>query len=157
MTGRCGDECVNDAESRNETTSTGRSNWPLAGFVALELLVVRLLLFRLGHRTTARVLEVVTPSPAWIMRGDPDPELVAKMVETVSGRLPFYTTCLTDALVCKALLDESGFETDLQIGVAKSGKALEAHAWLVHRGEVVIGANTEDPNRFRRITERLEP
>lgn len=154
------DTSVNGDRPSRRTATTDRSNWALvglAGLVALELLVARLLLFSLGHRTTARVLAVVTPSPAWVVRGDPDPELVAETVEAVSWRLPFYTTCLTDALVCKAMLDASGFDTDLQIGVAKSGEALEAHAWLVHRGEVVIGATGEDPDRFRRITERFEP
>lgn len=137
--------------------TTRRPDWLLTGLVALELLVVRLLLFSLGHRATARVLAVGTPSPAWVVRGDPDPERVAETVEAVSGWLPFYTTCLSEALVCKALLDESGFETDLRVGVAKSGDDLEAHAWLVHRGEVVVGGTAEDLGRFRELSDRLEP
>lgn len=160
MTGRRASESATGADSSERATTSDGSNWALAGLaglVAFELLVARLLLFSLGHRTTARVLAVVTPSPAWVLRGDPDPELVADTVEAVSGWLPFYTTCLTDALVCRALLDRSGFETDLHIGVAKSGEALQAHAWLVHRGEIVVGGTHEDPSRFRRITERFDP
>lgn len=129
----------------------------LVGLVAVELLVARLLLFSLGHRTTARVLGVVTPSPGWFVRGDPDPRAVAETVEAVAGRLPIWTTCLVQALACEALLERAGVETDLRIGVTKSGDALEAHAWLVHRGEVLVGGTHEDPGRFRRMAESFEP
>ena len=139
------------------TMTKGWADWPLAGLVTLELLVVRLLLFSLGHRTTAYVIGAVTPSPSWVVRGDPDPERVARTVETVSSRLPFHTTCLSEALVCKALLDESGFETDLRIGVAKADDDLEAHAWLVHRGDVIVGESGEDPSQFQKLAERFEP
>jgi hypothetical protein len=136
--------------------TTGEPDWPLVALVALELLVVRALLFGFGYRTTARVLAVVTPSPKRIVR-NVEPKDVARTVEGVAGRIPIKTTCLAEALVCKALLEKCGFQTDLQVGVAKTGDALEAHAWLVHRGEVLVGATKEDPTRFRRIADSFHP
>lgn len=145
------------AKEAEETTTGGKRHWPLVGLVAVELLVTRLLLFSLGHRTTARVLGVVTPPPRWVVGEDPDPKAVAETVETVAGRLPIWTTCLVQALACEALLDRSGVETDLRIGVAKADGDLEAHAWLVHRGEVLVGGTHEDPDRFRKLADRFEP
>jgi hypothetical protein len=136
---------------------TGRSSRALVGLVAFELLVVRLLLFGLGYRTTTRVLAVVTPSPSWFVEGDLEPKTLARTVEAVARRLPIKTTCLVEALVCKTILDEWGFDTDLQVGVTKAGDVLEAHAWLVHRGEILVGATREDPTRFRKIADGLEP
>lgn len=132
----------------------GSTDWRLVGLVALELLVVRLSLFSLGHRTTARILTALTPSRRV---ASSDPETVAGTVETVAARLPVKTTCLSEALVCKTLLDESGFETDLRVGVAKAGRDLEAHAWLVHRGEVIVGGGVEDLGRFDTMAESFEP
>jgi len=136
--------------------TTGEPDWPLVALVAFELLVVRALLFGLGYRTTARVLSVVTPSPRAIA-GDVEPKEVARTVEGVAERVPIRTTCLVEALVCKALLEECDIQTDLQVGVTKAGDALEAHAWLVHRGEVLVGATKEDPTRFRRIADSFHP
>lgn len=137
--------------------TAGKSDWPLVGVVAFELLVVRALLFAFGYRATARVLAVVTPSPNWVVDSDLEPKSLARTVEGVSGRMPIRTTCLVEALVCKVLLEKCGFQTDLQIGVAKVESQLEAHAWLVHGDEILVGATHEDPGRFRRIADAFEP
>lgn len=132
-------------------------NWRLVGVVAVELVVVRTLLFRLGYRTTARVLEALTPLLTWVVGDDVEPGAVARTVEAVGERAPFEATCLMEALVCKALLDERGVETDLRVGVAKVEGTLQAHAWLIHRDEVLVGATRENPERFRRLAKRFEP
>lgn len=124
--------------------------------VALELVVVRALLFGLGYRTTARVLGAVTPSLAWVVGDDVAPREVARTVEAVAERMPFATTCLMEALVCKTLLDECGVETDLCVGVTKAEGTLQAHAWLVHRDEILVGATEENPERFHRLTKHFE-
>ncbi|MBE2268851.1 MAG: lasso peptide biosynthesis B2 protein [Anaerolinea sp.] len=51
-------------------------------------------------------------------------------------------TCLTQALVLQMLLARRGQLSELKVGVAphNSGK-IEAHAWVVVRGRVIIGNN----------------
>jgi hypothetical protein len=49
-------------------------------------------------------------------------------------------TCLTQALAAQVLLSRAGFSPQVEIGVAKNEKnQFQAHAWLVLKGQVVIG------------------
>jgi Transglutaminase-like superfamily len=60
-------------------------------------------------------------------------------VAAASRRVP-RATCLTQALALQTLLAREGYESDLHIGVARSGDGgLEAHAWLESDGRIVIG------------------
>lgn len=53
------------------------------------------------------------------------------IVEAVCKRTPWECTCLIRALTAKKLLNRRGYPCTLYMGVkAKSGKAMEAHAWL---------------------------
>ena len=140
-----------------EAEGSSDRSWRLLGVVAVELVVVRALLFGLGYRATARVLAALTPWLAWTLGDDLDPKTVARAVESVSVRAPFGATCLMEALVCRALLDARGVETDLRVGVAKSDGDLKAHAWLVHRDEVLVGGTYADPGQYRKIADSLEP
>ena len=44
--------------------------------------------------------------------------------------LPFPTTCLRQSVVMYGLLERRGVASRLCFGVAKSGSALDAHAWV---------------------------
>jgi Transglutaminase-like superfamily len=60
-------------------------------------------------------------------------------VRVVSRYLP-GATCLTQALAAQALLAQSGFPSRVEIGVAKDARSrLQAHAWVVCHGQVVLG------------------
>jgi hypothetical protein len=62
-------------------------------------------------------------------------------VRVVSRYLP-GATCLTQALAAQALLTQSGFPSQVEIGVAKDEddlRRLQAHAWVVCQGQVVLG------------------
>jgi hypothetical protein len=54
------------------------------------------------------------------------------------------TTCLPAALAMQRLLSASGHACELHVGVAKRGDALEAHAWVVCNGEVLVGEHERD-------------
>ena len=69
------------------------------------------------------------------------PERAAVLVEAVAARLPLRATCLARSLVLHALLGRLGIDTHLVIGAAPAGGALEAHAWVEHRG-VPLGSDT---------------
>ncbi len=54
-------------------------------------------------------------------------------------------TCLTQALAGQVLLARSGYDSRLEIGVAKTGEAgFEAHAWLICANRIVIGGQGVD-------------
>jgi hypothetical protein len=52
----------------------------------------------------------------------------------------FGVNCLPQALVGNRLLRRAGYDVQLRIGVRKNRHGrLAAHAWLEHRGEVILG------------------
>lgn len=65
-------------------------------------------------------------------------------VKVTSHYLP-RTTCLTNALTGHSLLSQHGYPSMVKIGVGRSAKGeFEAHAWLEHKGEVVIGRSEKE-------------
>jgi Transglutaminase-like superfamily len=63
---------------------------------------------------------------------------------TVAGRYLPGATCLTQALAAQALLTQSGYPSQVEIGVAKDDddrRRLQAHAWVVCHGQVVLGGS----------------
>lgn len=64
-------------------------------------------------------------------------------VSVVSRYLP-GANCLTQASAAQALLTQSGFPSQVEIGVAKDGlRRLQAHAWVVCQGQVVLGGQQQ--------------
>lgn len=59
----------------------------------------------------------------------------------VSGRLK--ATCLVRALALQCFLSRHGYTSELRIGVGRSEKGFEAHAWLVDGEEVLEGGGQE--------------
>ncbi len=66
-------------------------------------------------------------------------------VDAVARRVLPARPCLTQALVARHLLRRQGVDTELQIGAARSTKGeIQAHAWLEHNGQIVIGRIRSD-------------
>lgn len=62
-------------------------------------------------------------------------------VVNASSRYMPGVKCLARALTAQVLMKQHGHPSELRIGVAKGETGeLEAHAWIEHRGRVVIGA-----------------
>jgi hypothetical protein len=74
---------------------------------------------------------------------------IAEIVALAARHTPFRTTCLPRSLALRCLLQRRGIESELRIGVRKSADALEAHAWIEHRGEPLIDDEA--------ITQRFAP
>lgn len=59
---------------------------------------------------------------------------------TVAGRYsPIETSCLKEALALAWLLSRRGVATTLRFGVARCNTDLDAHAWLEHDGQIILG------------------
>ncbi len=70
-------------------------------------------------------------------------EALVWAVSAVSRRIP-GCTCLTQAFAAQVLLGRSGHHSTIQIGVAKDEqRRLEAHAWLVFAGRVILGGEVD--------------
>lgn len=58
----------------------------------------------------------------------------------VMSRFAPQSTCLVKALAGWLLLSEYGFDSEIKIGVSRR-EEFEAHAWLEHENEVILGAS----------------
>jgi hypothetical protein len=117
---------------------------PVATFIALpgtdRLLLLRavaaLMLVRLGLRVLS-----VERLRAWAARrgsGRVPADRLAWAVRIARRRLP-GTSCLAAALALQRMLSADGHESELHIGVARTGGDFAAHAWLTHDGEILVG------------------
>jgi hypothetical protein len=109
---------------------------------ALVLGAVRVGLAFLPIHTLLRMQAYLSSRRAWMhAQGDASsPEQIGWAVSVVGRHVPGTRTCLIQALAVHALLQRSGFSPLLCIGVARtSGCPLQAHAWVEHQGQVVIG------------------
>ena len=63
---------------------------------------------------------------------------IRSMIGTISRYVP-QATCLVQALVGYILYTKHGYNTLIKIGVLTENGVFEAHAWLEHKGKVVLG------------------
>ena len=120
-----------------------RERWLLIQSAVLLLLVraaLWLLPFEVLLRWTGRIGQPARPghnadlSIVWAVRR--------------ASRLVPGATCLTPALAGRILLGRAGHPRELRVGAAKSlASGFEAHAWLEHRGQGVLGG-LDDLSRY---------
>ncbi|MGH9556977.1 MAG: lasso peptide biosynthesis B2 protein, partial [Terriglobales bacterium] len=73
-------------------------------------------------------------------------EQIAWAVGVASGYVP-GATCLVQALVAKSMMSRIGFPAQVRIGVrAGEQSRLQAHAWLVLSGQVILGESPGCPH-----------
>jgi hypothetical protein len=70
------------------------------------------------------------------------PGAIVWAVEAAARRIP-DASCLTRALAGWYLLARAGDRAEVRVGVrrASAGQGIEAHAWLVRQGRVIIGGD----------------
>jgi hypothetical protein len=74
-------------------------------------------------------------------------ERIGWALRTAAGRVPWQSTCLTQALAGCGMLRRRGIPATMSMGVAKASHAadgIEAHAWLSCAGVVLTGAGTHE-------------
>jgi hypothetical protein len=100
---------------------------------------LRVLRFGTLRRLLARYARAFAAPPAWPLREAVRPS-VQRVVAGLGARLPVARNCLVQALATVAMLRRHGLPADLSIGVRKTdAPALEAHAWVVSEGTIVVG------------------
>ena len=69
------------------------------------------------------------------------PRRLSWAVQTSARWVP-QATCLTQALALQALMAQAGRMGDVHLGVTKDAPGgFEAHAWVEHDGEIILGDN----------------
>lgn len=121
----------------------------IATFLGLPAADRRLLLRALATVVRVRVLlrlQSLDRLRTWAQQQKPGslpPKQLAWAVRTAARRTP-GASCLVQALALQRLLSQQGHSSELHIGVARHDQSFEAHAWLTHRGEVLIGADRHE-------------
>lgn len=122
--------------------------WYLLKTAALMMLIklaIRIVPFKRLYAALnriARALEEKQPGPGDLNRA-------LKAIDIAARHTPLDSTCLIQALTAQVLLARDGIPTDFQIGVIHGDAGqLEAHAWIVHQGKVVVG-DRHDLSRYQ--------
>lgn len=121
----------------------------VATFLALSGSDRRLLLGALATIVRVRLglrLQSIERLKAWSQQakaGGIPADRLSWAVRVAARRLP-GTSCLASALALQRLFSQQGLVSELHIGVARQADAFAAHAWLTHRGEIVIGAEQHE-------------
>lgn len=116
----------------------------VATFLALPGSDRRLLLGALATIVRVRAdlrLQSIERLKAWAQQpgaGRVPADRLTWAAHIAARRLP-GTSCLASALALQRLLSQHGHVSELHIGVARQGQSFAAHAWLMHRGAIVIG------------------
>ncbi len=83
------------------------------------------------------------------MGNNHDSDQICSAVNRVGLRLLGDESCLTQALCGRMLLQRSGYEPILKIGVTKTREGdFRAHAWVELDGAIVIGGPTSQVETF---------
>lgn len=99
---------------------------------------VRLGLWRVPYLKLQRYLERIShPQPS---QEDLSITHIIWAVNTASRYSPGKPKCLARALTTQVWLCRQGYISELKFGVMKNPQGqMEAHAWVEHKGQVVIG------------------
>lgn len=118
-----------------------------AGILALQIAAVTsLALVRLGLRfgTLGSVNRALEKLPQVVPHSsEVPPSTLAGILDRVDRRWLGHNTCLVRALGVQALCRIFGYEATLHVGVRNATPTIEAHAWVEHRDEVIIGGEVQ--------------
>ncbi|HEX9780872.1 MAG TPA: lasso peptide biosynthesis B2 protein [bacterium] len=104
------------------------------GFATFRTLV-RL---RLRRADCALASFLSAPAPAAWSSSPADADGVASLAARFFRRIPVRLSCLERAIILRRVLARRGIPAELKIGVAKPGAELQAHAWLVCEGRILL-------------------
>ncbi|MEL7110632.1 MAG: lasso peptide biosynthesis B2 protein [Pseudomonadota bacterium] len=114
----------------------------------MSLCVVRVRLSVRGYQAFEHAPVTVSKT-----KEEVSPPYIARIVERVSRYVP-GALCLAQAVTAQRLLAKMGFKTTMRVGVKSDDHDhLEAHAWLLYQGKVIMGGGGEDLGEFRVMTD----
>lgn len=111
--------------------------------------IVRLSLWLIPFKWLNKCLSYFEPDVQNIK--ETDWEIINSVTASVrvSSKYVPYSSCLTQALATRTLLNLKGQKSQLKIGVDKDKKEnFEAHAWIEKDGKIIIGKLPRHQQRF---------
>lgn len=109
----------------------------------LTLPVVSVLLKLRGFRKTERFMALFSRLGIQPEASPVRVEQAARMVSIAAVRGPYKARCLEQAITVWWMLGVMGISSTIRLGIYKSGESVEAHAWVLHEGKIVIGQMNE--------------
>ena len=91
-----------------------------------------------------------TEAPAWVLAR-------TRWAVATAARAALGATCLPQAMAANALLSLQGYNSLIRVGVRRSDGALQAHAWLLSSGRVVVRDDGEGLKSFSTIVDIGKP
>jgi hypothetical protein len=133
-------------------TLVGLPGWQriLLGEIAFLLALIPWIL-RL--RTLPQAVSLLVALTRWLptARSPVSLQSLVALVRVASRYSLLPVSCLERALVLQAVLRHYGFSSELQIGVSRTDRLLQAHAWLEHQG-TPIGEPADPVAAFRPLS-----
>jgi hypothetical protein len=113
----------------------------LAARATAEVLRVRFALL-------ARAFNSIALGPPYRSQGQTTAHQVIRAVRVIAKFVP-TASCLTQATAAHCLLHRYGYSSIILIGVRKDDhKGFQAHAWLMHQGQCVLGGEELVGNNY---------
>ena len=109
----------------------------------LTLPVVSVLLKLRGFQKTERFMALFSRLGIQPEASPVRVERAARMVSIAAARGPYKARCLEQAITVWWMLGVMGISSTIRLGVYKSDQSVEAHAWVLHEGIIVIGQMNE--------------
>jgi hypothetical protein len=109
----------------------------------LTLPVVSVLLKLRGFRKTERFMALFSRLGIQPEASPVRVDQAARMVSIAAVRGPYKARCLEQAITVWWMLGVMGISSTIRLGIYKSGESVEAHAWVLHEGKIVIGQMNE--------------
>ena len=115
----------------------------------IMVLIFRIALTFMRYRRIARYIRV-RHSPGRKQLG---PYIIAWAVRHAARPVPF-AHCLTQALALQYLLARQGSESVIRVGMLAGGDGtIDAHAWVLHEGQVLIGGNDRSLSSYATLVD----
>ena len=141
----------NDIQRLQQLSSLERQTL-FASLVLLPLVALSLKI--LGYRRTKGLMSKVVPDVGDELILEESGRVaaygIARMVDVAARRGPYKASCLKQALVAWWLLARRRIPSDIKIGVSKTAREFDAHAWVELEGRVLIGG-LGSKSRFKPI------
>lgn len=105
----------------------------------LILPVVALLLKQRGFSKTERLLSRFSANPSPDSDAYQRVRRTSRVMSIAAVRGPYKAKCLEQAVTLWWMLGLMGIVSTIRLGIFKKDEAIEAHAWVVHDDEIVLG------------------
>lgn len=119
------------------------SEFLMLGVSVLTLPIVSVLLKLRGFRKTERIMALFSRLGMQSETSSVRVGQAGRMVSIAAVRGPYKARCLEQAITVWWMLGLMGIRSTIRLGIYKSGESVEAHAWVLHEGQIVIGQMNE--------------